>query len=250
MAPHLSAADRDFLVRMTGAKKSPVEIHTHLVARKMRQGLPAPALNNLRKALKGLTYKQGMKETRGRKRIVECKKGMMDTRVRTWRTHTNPSLHFVRQRRKLSVTNAKAMNKVRKRLIAEAGGQQEVHWTDIIRAARIPKVHHSTASRALKAFEPDLRWRAPREKPNLDKGHMKERVSVCKEWASLPSSYWTKKVDLIIDNKKFAIPSNTNARAHLRMSKVRGHLRTPGEGHTMSNVAASALQRPPINTIC
>ena len=116
MAPHLSAADRDFLVRMTVAKKSPVEIHTHLVARKMRQRLPAPALNNLRKALKGLTYKQGRKETRGRKRIVECKKGMMDTRVRIWRTHTNPSLHFVRQRRKLSVTNAKAMNKVRKRL--------------------------------------------------------------------------------------------------------------------------------------
>jgi hypothetical protein len=132
--------------------------------------------------------------------------------------------------RKLSLTNARSLNKARKNLIAEAEGKHEVHWWDVMSAARIPKVHRTTASRAVKEVEPKLCWRAPREKPTLNKEHKAERVKACKEWEGLPANFFTHKVDLIIDNKKFAVPSCNNARAHLMMTKVRGHLRTPHEG--------------------
>jgi hypothetical protein len=69
MAPHLSALDRSFLLKLLGQQKSPVDIHKMFVARRARQGKTAQSVCNLRKALKGLTYKQGFKETRGRKRI-------------------------------------------------------------------------------------------------------------------------------------------------------------------------------------
>ena len=184
---------------MHGKKKSPVEIHARFAAKRTREGKAAPTLGNVRRALKGLTYKQGLAETRGRKR-------------------------------KLSRTNALALNKARKELIAKANGQQEVHWQDVMRSARAPCVDPTTAARAVKELVPDLQWRPPREKPALDKSHKRERLEVCKEWLSWPKTHFTNKVHLVIDNKKFAVPTHKGAKARLKMAKVRGHLRTRREG--------------------
>ena len=88
----------------------------------------------------------------------------------------------------MSLANAKSLNKTRKRLISEADGEREVHWLDVMRAARTPKVHRTTASRAVKQVEPKLRWRAPREKPTLKKEHKADWVKVCQDWQRLPAS--------------------------------------------------------------
>ena len=53
---------------------------------------------------------------------------------------------------------------------------------------------------------------------------------MCVEWQDFPTTFFTRKLDMVIDNKKFAIPTHKNAKAHLKMTKVRGHLRRRGEG--------------------
>ena len=47
---------------------------------------------------------------------------------------------------------------------------------------------------------------------------------------NLPTAYFEKQVDLIIDNKKWPVPTTPLAKAHLKKGKVRGHLRKPSEG--------------------
>lgn len=200
MAPHLSAKEQDFLRGLIGKGLPPVEIHERLAAKRAKKDMAAPSLPNLRRALKGFTYKKGIKETRGRKK-------------------------------KLTPAKVRAMDTARKSLITKAKGEQEVHWEDIMRKARVlGKVHLSTASRALKEKLPDLKWRAPREKPTLSREHKAERLAVCSEWQSFTPTFFTRKLDMVIDNKKFAIPTHKNAKAHLKMTKVRGHLRTRAEG--------------------
>ena len=199
MAPHLTLAEKDFLRGLLGQGHAPVTIYQRFVAKRARQGVPAPTLGNLRRALKGVTYKQGMSETRGRKKVL--------TRAKV-----------------------RAMNKARKELIATAKGQREVHWADVMRKARVRGVDPTTAARALKAMVPGLQWRSPRQKPALSNEHKAERRAVCADWLELPTTFFTRRVDMVIDNKKFVIPTHKNGKAHLQMAKVRGHLRTRAEG--------------------
>jgi hypothetical protein len=46
----------------------------------------------------------------------------------------------------------KAVERTRKRLIADAKGEREVHWAEIIKKARVPAVHASVVGRSLKAM--------------------------------------------------------------------------------------------------
>jgi hypothetical protein len=62
MPVHLSAEELDFVNGQIG--KTPIEVHKALRARK---GVPVPNLTNVQEVLKGLTYKRGGIETRGRK---------------------------------------------------------------------------------------------------------------------------------------------------------------------------------------
>ena len=96
MAPHITAKENDFLRGLLGKGLSPVQIHAKFAARRARSHTDAPALNNLRRVLKGETYKQGLCETRGRKR-------------------------------KLTAVAVRKLNKTRKELIKKAGGEEEVH---------------------------------------------------------------------------------------------------------------------------
>ena len=54
----------------------------------------------------------------------------------------------------------------------------EVHWQDILRAARV-KVHRTTAATAMRKAGYDVQWRRPREKPMRPKEVVKDRAETC-----------------------------------------------------------------------
>jgi hypothetical protein len=72
--------------------------------------------------------------------------------------------------------------------------------------------------------------RRPREKPQRTKEHADERVRLCEGLQSKPAKWFSEKVDLIIDNKAFDVPTNERARRYMKQQAVRFHLRTSEEG--------------------
>jgi hypothetical protein len=60
--------------------------------------------------------------------------------------------------------------------------------------------------------------------------HEAERMALCKKWAKYPAKYFTDKIHLIMDNKKFDIPTSQTGKRFHKMKKVRFHLRTKSEG--------------------
>ena len=149
--------------------------------------------------MKGETFLRGLPETRGRKA-------------------------------KLTRKATKRLDAARKDLIAKAKGEREVHWREVVRAARVPKVHASTAARSMQRDGYDVRWRTPRERPQRSPQDERARMDICGRWRYLANNHFTQTVDLIMDNKKFLVPTRLRAAQHLRQAKVRGHLRTRGEG--------------------
>ena len=199
MAPHMTPAELDFIHAKDHQGQTPTQIHAMLVSRRARRNVAAPNLTNVRKALKGFTYKRGLKETRGRK-IKYSKK---------W---------------------VKALNQQRKALIKKAQNDREVRWRDVVKAARAPKAHRSTVKRAFDREKIDVAARRPREKPQRTKEQLKERVDYCAEWSGKDSKFFVQGLDMIIDNKKFDVPTTERARRYMKQQRVRFHLRTPGEG--------------------
>ena len=197
MAPHLTGKEIDFI--NSNRKLEPKVVHEKLVKQRTKKRMEAPTLRNLRKILKGETYRRGVVETRGRKE-------------------------------KLTRRNVQALDKARKNLIEDAESEDEVHWDDVIKAARVPKVHSKTARNAMQKAGLDVKWRNPRQKPYRSAKDKLQRKNMCKKLAAKPLSYFTEKIDLYMDNKTFAIPTTPGAKAHLKMTKVRGHLRTRSEG--------------------
>ena len=208
MAPHLAKVELDFVGDLFRRGVAPKDVHAKLVARRNRRGVAAPTLRNMRKHLKGETYRRSTVETRGRKK-------------------------------KLTRRNAQALDRARKALNKKSAGQKEVHWDDVIKAARVPSVHSSTAKRAMQQAGMDVAWRHPREKPLRTEKSKCSRVRICKDWEKQPMSFFTKSIDIFMDNKVFPIPTTVAAKAHLNSTKVRGHLRTRAEGlqpeHTKPN---------------
>ena len=60
--------------------------------------------------------------------------------------------------------------------------------------------------------------------------HIEERKEACRLWQKRPASYWTDQVDMILDNTTWDVPATVRAKSYLKKCKVRGHLRTRGEG--------------------
>ena len=176
-----------------------MEVHALLEKKRARQGLDTPNLTNVRKAFKGKTYKRGRQETRGRKL-------------------------------KISPKVARSMNKVRKQLCKKAESEYEVRWQDVIKKSKAPKAHRSTAKRAFERAGLPVEWRRPREKPQRPPDVKNERVKMGGALAKRPGTFYTDKVDLIIDNKRFDTPTHEAARKYLKKGRVRGHLRLKSEG--------------------
>lgn len=99
--------------------------------------------------------------------------------------------------------------------------------THIKRAARV-KCHNSSVSLHFKSK--NIKWRPCRKKPQRTVQTEAKRVMICKKWLRLPNNYFFKTVDMIIDCKKFDVPTSAAGRTHLRKLKVRGTHRLPSEG--------------------
>ena len=105
-----------------------------------------------------------------------------------------------------------------------------MHWRELIEKAGVPDVSVETARCAFLREGLEVKWRAPRQKPQRSKGHQLERRRICGRWRFLPTSYFADGVDLLIDNKTWEYPADAKGRAYLMRQKIRGHLRLPGEG--------------------
>eukprot|EP00973_Karenia_brevis_P038695 5340854-Karenia_brevis.AAC.1 len=70
----------------------------------------------------------------------------------------------------------------------------------------------------------------PWHSPGPSKEQAEQRVAHCKVWHKKSPLFWKKDVDLIIDNKRWDVPTTERARKYLQKQRVRLHLRTPQEG--------------------
>lgn len=159
----------------------------------------ARALQAITRCVRGVTHRRGRAETRGRKR--------------EWTT-----------------ANVRQADKARKELYKKAAGEKEVHWDDVIKKARVPKVHASTASRSFERTGIKVQARRPRQKPMRSKAAKNDRVQKAKVMSKKPSSFYTKTIDAILDNKMWECPTTEAGKRYGKMKMVRFHLRTPSEG--------------------
>lgn len=199
MAPHLTPAELDFIQEKERNDRGVLDIYVALKSRRDKKGIAAPHITNFRKFLKGKTYKRNQKETRGRKKKF-----------------TERMVH--------------KMNTVRKILIKKAENEREIRWRDVQKRARAPKAHRTTLLKAFKRCGLNVAARAPRLKPQRAKIHKDERCKWAKAFSKKPCSYFEKEIDMIIDNKKFDVPTTERARKYMMSQRVRFHLRTPAEG--------------------
>ena len=197
MAPHLTPAELDKVQQWSHLTDD--EVLVRITKARERGGVEPPGLRAVQRARAGRTFRRGRKETRGRKK-------------------------------KLTPKHVRKLNAVRKDLIKQAKGLREVHWDDVIKKSRVPKVDPTTAARALQAAGIDVAARRPREKPMRKPEHEQLRTEICSKWARRPATYFTKSIDLIMDNKKWDIPTSAVGKRFDKMRKVRFHLRTRSEG--------------------
>ena len=122
------------------------------------------------------------------------------------------------------------MEAARKTLLKQADGNREVRWQDLRQKARAPKAHRTTISRSFARSGLEVERRRPREKLQRTPGTKKERVEWCRARAHLTGSHFADRVDLIIDNKQWLIPTSDRTRKHLSKQRVRFHLRKRSEG--------------------
>ena len=199
-APHMT---RDELNQLRLWQGSPGHPGTrdlwklHVKDRKGRRLKPL-CLRAFRNVLKGKTYNSN-KETRGRKR-------------------------------KLQARSVEALNKKRRELVLKSNGQREVSWDECVSKARVKKVHATTAARSLVRAGIPVAARRPREKPERTKEQEDERREFCRRWRRVPRNYFSKTVDLIIDNKYWDVPTTRLARTYKSKMRVRFQNRTRTEG--------------------
>ena len=198
MAPHLEPRELDKIHEWARTMNGP-EVLQCLQKARERRGIAVPTLRTVQQVMAGVTHRRGRKETRGRKP-------------------------------KLTKQNVRKLNTTRKTLIKAAKGEREVHWDEIIKKSRVPEVDPTTAARSLRSAGIDVAARKPREKPMRTKEHEEERVRLCTEWLKRPASFFTTSVHMIMDNKKWDIPTSAVGKRYSKMRKVRFHNRTKSEG--------------------
>ena len=201
VSPHILSGGQDKLLAWKEKGFTPVQIHAKLAAIRDRKDIEPQGLTGLRKFLKGKTHKRGAAETRGNK----CT---------------------------FSKANVRNMNKVRKELVKKVKGTKYIKWDTIVRKARVPTAHRTTAAKAFQRANIPAKWRANRQKPQRNAEHIAERVLMTDKIRKYPVNYFGTKVDMIQDNKMWPIATTPEARDHLRKSNVVGQIRLPSEGLT------------------
>ena len=72
--------------------------------------------------------------------------------------------------------------------------------------------------------------RRNREKPQRTPAHERERAELCDRLRRRPLAYFTDTIDMIIDTKRFQVPTTPEGRAFLAKQRVVAQLRTRAEG--------------------
>ena len=93
----------------------------------------------------------------------------------------------------------------------------------------IAQVHRTTAARSFSREKINAKFRRSREKPQRTSEHETDRTRICKVVRKWPVNRFHG-LDLIMDNKKWAVATTALARALLQKQKVKGQIRTPSEG--------------------
>ena len=128
MAP-LTTSGMDRIHKFKAESFTRMQIHAQLVMDRRRRRQQGPDLTTVRRFVRGKTHKRAVAETRGRKK-------------------------------KRSVANVKAMDRARDKVITQAGCEREISWDEVVRQARVPSVHRTTATkhmlreRGVKALRP------------------------------------------------------------------------------------------------
>ena len=146
------------------------------------------------------------------------------------KTHRGAQVETRGRKRSLAPRAIAALDKKRKELVKKCDGDREVPWHEVIKKARVTKVDPTTAKRALVDAGIDVASRRPREKQERKAEHIEERIMKCGKWRFLRKDYFSEKVDLIIDNKHYDVPTSQEARKFLGKMKVRRQIRTRAEG--------------------
>jgi hypothetical protein len=199
MAPHLTSKEQDMVRQLNGQGKDPQSILSKLNSQRNAKGVARLAVDAVRRCLRGKTHLRGKPEARGKKPVL--------------------TKHMVLK-----------LNRVRKNLVKECNGEKRVLWKDVLKKARARRVHSSTVQRSFQREGLDVRSRPCRSKPMRGKEQEKERMEKCRQWRFLQSDCFTDKVDMIIDNKKFEVPTTARAQAYVKKQKVHSQLRTKAEG--------------------
>jgi transposase len=202
MGKHLSADELDNIQKWKTAGVTTSVIQGRLLKARQRKskrrGATGPDITTVRRAVRGTSFKRARVETRGAKKI-------------------------------LSTANLHALDRVRLRLIKKADNDSEVHWEDVMRAARVPKCDPTTVAKNMKVAGLDVCARRPRMKPSRHEIDEIERKRICNKWRKYPASFW-KNIHLIMDNKKWPVPRTARGKKYLKALKVRFHLRKKSEG--------------------
>ena len=120
MGKHLSADELDNIQKWKTAGLTTSVIQGRLLKARQRKskrrGATGPDITTVLRAVKGTSFKRARVETHGAKKI-------------------------------LSTANLHALDRVRLRLIKKADNDSEVHWGDVMRAARVPKCDPTTVAK-------------------------------------------------------------------------------------------------------
>ena len=183
---------------MKAKNLTPTEIHKKLVTKRGTNGMKSPTLCNVWKVLKGKTYKRGSTETRGRPKT-------------------------------LTTAQLRKIYKTREELILKTKGEEEITWPRVLKAARV-RCDPTTAAKNLKEAGYDVEARRHRLKSLRPEDALQERFETASRWRRYPASYWTDTLHLIMDNKRWEVPTHEMAKRAAKIRKVRFILRTRAEG--------------------
>ena len=135
MAPHLTPAEQDIMLKAHAMKKTPAEIFEKLGALRQSKDIERVNITVVLRFLNGKTYKRGIAETRGRKRTY-------------------------------SRRNVLTMNAVRRAFIKKTKGTQQVKWSCIRRQARaLGGAQHDGGEGVFSRRVPSHASAKPREAP-------------------------------------------------------------------------------------
>ncbi len=179
--------------------KSTRTIFEMVEKRRGAKGVDMVNVTVVRRFLNGKTHKRGKVETRGRKQ-------------------------------KLTRRNVLTMDNARRKFIKGTQGTRQATWDFVRTKGRAPKAHRTTVARSFAREKIDVKLRRCREKPQRSLAVEEERVDLCGKMRRWPTHRFTDGIDMIIDNKRFDVPTSPEARVHQDKQTLVAQLRRRGEG--------------------